>query len=98
MSKGMWWALAVVAGLIIIAGGAWYWVSKSGAYPESGSGTVQQSEPSPATATLPSGTQTSDAALEADLNAMDSQIGAFSSDNANINAGLSDQQVQQSSL
>lgn len=54
--------------------------------------------PAADTATLPSGTASDDAALDKDMQSMDAQIQAFASDDASIDSGLNDQQVEQSSL
>ncbi|MDP2593774.1 MAG: hypothetical protein Q8P36_00320 [bacterium] len=94
MSKGN--ALLIVIIIVAIAGlGAWWYSSG----PSGWSPSVQYgTEVPPTTTTLPSGTSITDTSLDQDLSAIDSQIGAFDSDNANVSAGLSDQQIEQSSL
>lgn len=91
-------ALAVIVVVAVIAGAAlwWYWSHGVAHAPASG-GEAASSTGASAT-TLPLGSATDNAALNADLNAVDSQMNGFSSDNANVNGSLSDQPVQQSSL
>ncbi len=61
-------------------------------------GTEQSPSGVPVSDTLPTGSSTADAALTADMSAIDAQINGFGSDNAGVNSGLTDQQVQQTSL
>ena len=77
--------------VLAIIFGAYYWYATSQSVVDENAGT----EP---TATLPTGSDTADAALDQDLGAIDAQIGAFGSDNANVTSGLSDVAVPQSSL
>ena len=68
--------IAVVAALLI--GGGYYWYSMH-----------QQPQPAnPEVTTLPSGSDTSDTAIDQDLAAIDSQIQAVSDDNANASASV----------
>jgi hypothetical protein len=71
--------------LVLIGAGIYYYTKTPAAAPAN-------------TAELPSGSDTSDAALDKDMQSMDAQMSAFSQDNASIDSGLNDQQVQQSSL
>ncbi len=87
MTKGMWW---IVAAVVVAAGLIWYFtMGPTKSVPAAGQETAT---------TLPTGTATSNAALNTDLSAIDGQMSGFSSDNANVNSSMSDQQVQQSSL
>lgn len=82
MSKGN--TLLIVIIILAIAGLGVWWYS---------SGRNAGSPPSAS-----SGTSVADTSLTQDLSAIDGQISAFGSDTASVNAGLSDQQVAQSSL
>lgn len=50
------------------------------------------------TTELPSGSDTSDEALEEDYAAINAQVEAFGSDNAETDASLDDEPVEQSSI
>lgn len=93
--------VAVVALVVILAGG--YWFVSSQTAPEAT--TVVATTPNPVSvsstsgaSTLPSGTQTSNQALGQDLSAIDTQLSGLNSDNANVSQSVNDQQVPQSSL
>ena len=76
--------LIAIAALAVIGAGIYYFTRTAHA-PSEGSA-------------LPSGGDTSDAALEKDMQSFDAEIDAFASDNASIDSGLNDKQVEQSSL
>lgn len=95
----MWWGLALI--VVCIAVLVWYFGMGSKPYAReygNNATTSAMSGEEGATTTLPTGSATSNAALRTDLNAIDSQMSGFSSDSANVNSSMSDQQVQQSSL
>lgn len=92
--------IAVVA-IAAALGAWWYWAGQSGVPAVQSTQPAQSAQTNAAggtSGTLPSGSATSDAALNQDLSAMDSQMGGFASDNSSMSASLSDQPVQQSSL
>ena len=96
MSKGMGWVVIIVLVAVLATLGYWWYQSE---YPSAGWMPQKASETGVAqTAVLPSGADTSDTSLDQDLGAIGTQISAFGSDNASVNAGLSDQQIEQSSL
>ncbi len=96
MSKGsakVWWIIII---LIIIIGGVWWWNSSQSATvvaPESNpSVTATQTNSAPAAAVSglqTSPTDTSNTALNQDLNSVDSQMSGLSSDNAAVDQSLS---------
>jgi len=106
MSRNTKIAVWVVAAIVVVGGGAWWWMGMG----NSGISQVP-TNPAPQTAmvggntnTTPSSTpqgngismtDNSNAALQADLSNIDSQMNGFSSDNASVNQGLNDQPVSQ---
>ena len=88
----------VVVAVVVVGGGIWWWMSMS---PTAVSPTYNN-PPAP-TAQTPTSTQNpttdnSNAAVQANLASIDSQMSGFSSDNTSINQGMSDQPVTQSQL
>ena len=85
--------------IIAVAGGAYYW-NKAGNAPwqsqatEYGTGT----EATEVSDTLVTGSDASNKALDEDLATIETQLDAFNSDNASVEAGLADQPVEQSAL
>lgn len=90
--------------IVAIAGGLYYWSSGKNLWNvgseenqmEEGNGNTE--EATSTSATLPTGSDASDASLDTDLGAMDTQLNAFTSDNTSVNAGLSDTPTEQSSI
>lgn len=80
---------------ILVLGGIYYWYTKGGAQtPSTSTPTASQSDSNTTGAvTLPSGADTSDAALSQDLNAIDGQSAVMASDSSAIDAGMNDQQT-----
>lgn len=74
---------AVIA--VLVLAGAYYWYTTQMQPASSTSQTTAAGE----TTTLPSGANTSDAALSQDLNSIDTQMQGVSSDNANVSASVS---------
>lgn len=86
------WIGVVVVIVLVLLG--WYWYSQNNA------GTTSQT-PSGQTSTnttngSPSGSATSDAALNQDSAAIDTQMSGLDSDNASMNQSFNDQPVSQS--
>ena len=98
--------IMTIVGVVAILGGAYYWYSSQNTAPApvvevAPTPKVVATEPSgpnSGPSTLPSGTQSSNEALGQDLSSIDSQLSGLSSDTADVNKSLSDQQVAQSSL
>ncbi|MBU6323693.1 hypothetical protein KGQ55_03330 [Patescibacteria group bacterium] len=88
----------IAAIVIIVVGGGLWWQFGRGSGGGSASENSQPASAAPVSDTLPTGSSTSDASLQTDLNAIDTQINSFGSDNASVQSGLTDQPVQQSSL
>ena len=91
----MWVVIAVV-----VIGGAWWYLSMS---QTATAPTASNPAPSAPPAPMPpsngvSASNNSNATLQSNLSNIDSQMNGFSSDNASVNNGMSDQQVQQSQL
>ena len=96
MSKGNTLLVVIIIVALVGLGAWWYSTQQDAGLP--GTQSSYGTEAPSTTTTLPSGTSVTDTALDQDLSAIDGQIGAFDSDNTDVNAGLSDQQVAQSSL
>lgn len=88
------WIIVVIA---VIAGAVWYATRSDSATVMSELGTDTVSSTS-GPSTLPTGTDTSNSALDQDLSSIDSQLSGLNADTANASASLNDQQVTQSSL
>ncbi|MDO8408178.1 MAG: hypothetical protein Q7S95_03005 [bacterium] len=97
MSKGFGWLVIIILIAIVAGLGAWWYSTQQDAGLPGTQSSYGTEAPS-TTTMLPSGTNVTDTALDQDLSAIDGQIDAFASDNTSVNAGLSDQQVAQSSL
>jgi cytoskeletal protein RodZ len=110
MSTGIKATIWVVVAVVVIGGGVWWWMSMT---QSTNAPSAYQNNPAPTSASTAnsgtsssgssgsgsiSATDTSDAALQSDLSVVDSQTNNFSSDNNNVNQGMSDQETQQSSL
>ncbi|HQU08043.1 MAG: hypothetical protein B7X04_03305 [Parcubacteria group bacterium 21-54-25] len=92
--------LVAIVVIVVIAGGFYYWqahmTSPGTVAVESATSTESVSGTS-GPGTLP--TQgTSNAALNADLSALDAQLSGLGTDTANVNASMNDQPVTQSNL
>lgn len=75
--------IAVIV-VILVAGGLYYWYAvRSVATPMSGNGTEQSD-----TTALPSGSDTSDAALTQDMTSINGNIQASNSDSAAVDQGV----------
>lgn len=99
MTKGTWGFVAVV--VLIIAAGWWYQRSLAVPSARQTAGTASstaESSTTPSASSLPSGSDSSDAALDMDLKALDAQIDAFASDDAAASDSLSDTPLPQESL
>jgi hypothetical protein len=84
MSKTTKLVLGIVIAAMVLGGGYAYWQSsQTAAMPES-----------PEVTTLPSGTDKSDGALDADLKAIDSQLKDVGTDATNLSASVSAAQSQ----
>ena len=91
--------LIIIVALVVI-GGAYYWY-QGGAMPWGSEPTEYGTDSESATApsdTLPTGSDASDNALDQDAAAISAQLDAFSSDNASVDAGLNDEQIEQAEL
>ncbi len=109
MSKTTIIVICVVVALLV-AGGIWWWSMSTANAPSSPAAYAPSAPPAamptqtqgtntaPAQAPTLAATGTSDAALNADLSQIDSQMNGMSGDNASINQGLTDQPVQQQQL
>ena len=86
--------IILVVVLAIIAAGVYYFSAAPASAPSSEEGAAMATSSEPAAPA--NGSSNGD--LEQDTAALDAQINSFSSDDANISSGMSDQQVQQSSL
>ncbi len=93
MSKEVLWSIVIV---IVLAALGWGYWSLGG--PGTSIWSPPREEMSAATSTPATDTDSSDSAIDQDLVSIDGHINAFEGDNASVSAGLSDQQVQQSSL
>lgn len=81
--------------VVVIIGVAAYLMRSPAGMPPSPSPEMQPSDTMATdtnTTALPSGTSTSDASLNADLNSVDAQMSGFSSDESAANQGVSDEQ------
>ena len=101
----------VVVAVVVVGGGIWWYASMTST---ANAPAAYVNNPAPATTpttppTTPSSTgntnndgisatDTSNAALQGDLTAVDSQTSGFSSDNASITQGMNDQETQQSQI
>lgn len=109
MSKTAKIAIWVIVIVVVVGGGLWWW-SASMNNGSTAMQTTPVTETTPTTPTAPAatptstapsggtlttGSDTSNAALSADLSQVDGQMNAMSGDNASINQGLNDQPVQQ---
>ncbi len=86
----------VIAVVLIVAAGLYYWFMNPG-----GSEILPPSDMNSATqssATLPSGNDTSNVSLTQDMKAIDAQMNSFVSDDASVDASVSDQSGEQSAL
>lgn len=85
------WKIVVwIVVILILAGGAYYW------YTNRSTGTNANTPPSAsASQGLPSGDDTSDAALTEDMASVDAQMSALNDDDASVSSAMSDQEVQQ---
>jgi cytoskeletal protein RodZ len=104
--------LKIVLGVVVavvVVGGIWWWVAASKTAEAPAVSTTQTQNMTPTstamnTSTPPapsngvSATDSSNAALQADLSNIDTQMNGFSSDNASVSQGMNDQPVQQSQL
>ncbi len=73
--------LGIAVAAVVLAGAYYYWQQT-----ESKTAQTQGTEE---ITTLPSGTNSSDTSLDTDINAIDSQIQAVGTDNANVSASVS---------
>lgn len=79
MSQTMKLVLGIVIAVMVLASGYLYWQHRM----------LQSSTETPSeVTTLPSGTDTSDAALDKDLGSIDTQIKGVNSDNADVGASV----------
>ena len=86
------WILVV----IVVAGGIYYWYQNARSNAPAAPTPVATSTGNGAPASvLPSGSDTSDAALNQDLSGMDTQLSAMSADTASIDSGMNDQPIPQ---
>lgn len=98
--------IIAVFGIVIIAGGAYYWYANQNitpapvveVTPTPKAVVTEPSGPNSGPSTLPTGAQSSNEALTQDLASIDSQLSGLSTDTTNASKSLSDQQVAQSSL
>ncbi|HEX8947145.1 MAG TPA: hypothetical protein VF829_02950 [Candidatus Paceibacterota bacterium] len=96
--------LLTVVAVVVVLGGIYYFYARTRTGSVSDEQQVGMMVPqetvgtSSEAAVLPTGNDTSDAALGQDLSAIDSQISGLNADNASVNQSLNDQQVTQSSL
>jgi hypothetical protein len=84
--------------VIIIAGGGYYWYTHMPSEMGMASSADQNGTASgtaAAVASLPGGSSDSDAALNSDTAAIDSQMSGLSSDNTNVSSSINDQPVSQ---
>ncbi len=82
-----------VAVLAVVAGGAYYWFAlhgKTDSMANQEKGSYMNQGPATVT-TLPSGSDTSDAALQQDSAAIDAQMKGLDSDSANVDQSVSQQ-------
>lgn len=80
------WKVVIGVVIVVLIGtAAYFWSTEKASAPQD-------------TAALPTGNSTTDDSLDKDMQSMDAQINAFTSDNAAIDSGLNDQQVEQDSL
>ena len=96
MSQGKIWTIVIIA-IVVIAGG-WMWFANSSgssntaAVPPVQNNVVQEQQTTNQPVSEPTGasasTDTSNAALEQDMNAVDNQINNINTDNSNAAAGL----------
>jgi len=98
--------IAIVALALVAWAAYWYMgsggpevapvpVAEEGSSVDTGSTATLPAAPA---ATLPTGGSTANASLDQDLGAIDSQIGAFGTDNTSVDQGLGDQSVPQATL
>ena len=86
-SKLFVWVIA----LVIVLGGAWWYLSQN-TTPQQGT----QSNPQSSGVSYPTtSSDNSNTALNQDLSSIDSQLNALNSDSASIDTGLNDQPIQQ---
>ena len=96
----------IVVAVVVVGGGIWWYLSAAPtAIAPAGYGNNPTSTTAMATSTTNntnnngvSATDTSNAALQADLTTVDSQTNSFSGDNASMTQGMNDQETQQSSF
>lgn len=102
-------AIIGIVVVVVVVGGLWWWIaSKNSGAPapamsinqtSTGANTVQQNSSSTvaptSTASSTAPMDDSDASLNAQLNAADSQMNNFNADSASINQGINDQPVPQ---
>ncbi len=82
----------------VILGGLYYWFTMRGNPASAPAATNTTATTTPQVAqgpTLPSGSDTSDAAIQQDLSSTDGDTNAFASDNASIDSGMNDKEVPQ---
>ena len=89
--------VAAVIVLIIVAGGGYYVYTHTPSQTGSNvsSGTPGMAATNTAVASLPGGSSNSDAALNSDTTAIDTQMSGLNTDNANTNSSLNDQAISQ---
>lgn len=110
MGKTFAWGGGILVILVLAAGG-WYWSAHyAPSVPDVGTlatstdssakpaGAQHPANPSAGSGASASASGSSDPAVNSDLNSIDSQMSGFNSDDASVDSGLNDQQVQQSSL
>lgn len=73
--------IGIAVAAVVLAGAYYYWQTT-----QSGTRDTQATEE---VTTLPTGTNSSDTSLDTDINAIDSQIQAVGTDNANVDASVS---------
>ena len=83
-----------VGAAVIVVGGAWWLIAGKSPAPSAYAPTTSTT-PSGQNSGLNSASDTSDAAINADLSATDNQMTGLSSDSAAINSSLADQPIAQ---
>lgn len=90
-------ALSVLAAVIVLAAGAYYWFDHSSGStpPVSQSATASDAGNQVVPPTLPTGTDSSDEALAQDVASVDTDLGAMAGDTSSIDSGINDTPISQ---
>lgn len=98
--------LIAIISIIVVGGGAYYLFAHQQTSPSPATEStatqkteaVEQTGSSPEPSTLPTGSQSTNTALDTDLSAIDTQLSGLGADTAKSKASLTDQPIVQSSL